>query len=246
MRSRSKLREGIPKLLAVLAALIAVAVATPTASPQPALKPTPKPSQLSQVAGGWWLNARDGWMLDPSKRWRCTPKRLRGSARLSAICATSDGGKHWRLVFLAPTRTDSSDDVSGLVRTVFRWDRKNAVVSLWDAAVGWSQTWEFWTRDGGRHWWPTDVFHLGLSSVCYSPSEDPDAPPCADPIGFFSLANRFHFAVSTNYVVDTHYFMLNGWPRTSPMPPCPQRAEGSGPFVCAASLDAGFVAVPGL
>jgi len=193
---------------------------------------------------GWWVNTKDGWLLDPSGKWRCTPKRLRSSGRLRAICATSDGGKHWRLAFRAPASTDETDDVSGLIRTVFRWDSKNAVVSLWDAAVGWSQTWEFWTRDGGRHWWPTDVFHVGLSSVCYSLSEAPAAPQCADPIGFFRLNGHLFFVVFRNYADTTNDYMLDGWPRSSPMAPCPQRPRGSGPFVCPATLDAGFRAEP--
>ncbi len=202
------------------------------------------PQSLSREQG-WWVNAKDGWVLDPSGKWRCTPKRLRaGASRLRTICATSDGGKHWRLAFRAPSSTDESEDVSGIIRSVFRWDARNAVVSLWDAAVGWSQTWEFWTRDGGRNWWPTDVFHLGLESVCYGPLEDPQAPHCADPLGFFSASGHLFFVVSRNYDAGANDYMLDGWPRTAPMPPCPQARRGSS-FVCPTTVDAGFDAVPG-
>jgi hypothetical protein len=202
--------------------------------------------QMSRAERGWWLSAKDGWVIDPAKKWRCTPRSLRhANARHRTICGTSDGGKHWRPVFLAPERTDASEDVSGLITAVLRWDEKNAVVSLWDAAVGWSQTWEFWTRDGGRHWWPTDVFHLGLSPVCYSLFDDPDAPRCTDPGAFFRRGSHLFFVVDTNYAVATKYYLLEGWPRTSPMPPCPRPGRGAGPYVCPATLDAGFVAVPG-
>ena len=196
-------------------------------------------------SSGWWLSAKNGWVVDPDKKWRCTPRSLRhANARHRTICGTSDGGKHWRPVFVAPERTDASQDVSGLITAVLRWDEKNAVISLWDAAVGWSQTWEFWTRDGGRHWWPTDVFHLGLSPACFSSFDDPDAPRCADPGAFFRRGSHMFFVVDTNFAAATRYYLLEGWPRTAPMPRCPRPGRGPGPYVCPATLDAGFVAVP--
>lgn len=226
---------GLSCWLVLVSGASAVTVAADVASTGRAVT-SPRDTTRNQ---GWWVNAKDGWVVDPSGQWRCTPKSLRSSARLSTICATSDGGKHWRLALRVP----ASENTSGVIRAVFRWDSKNAVVSLWDAAVDTSQTSEFWTRDGGRHWWLTDVFHLGLSSVCYGPDVS-GVPHCADPIGFFGLAGHLFFVVYRNDGDTTTDYMLDGWPRNSPMPPCPQRPRGSGPFVCLETLHAGFVAVP--
>src|SRR5262245_44173271 len=62
---------------------------------------------------GWWLGPQGTVVARAISEVALHPKRLRSASGPRSICATSDGGKHWRVAFRAPTSTDQSDDVSG-------------------------------------------------------------------------------------------------------------------------------------
>jgi N-acetylneuraminic acid mutarotase len=85
-----------------------------------------------------WADARHGWAPHGGKWCKNT---LRGSGE-GVVCATEDGGRTWRTIFVggnfifAAVRTSVS---AGLVST---------------GAHGHVQ---FWTRDNGRHWYGTEV-----------------------------------------------------------------------------------------
>lgn len=94
------------------------------------------PAQIS------WADAkhRYGWVSSAS------PARRFCSRDGNVLCATDDGGKHWRPIFRG----------GSYVFGYLRWSKTAGVVS----AGGYSH-FELWTRDGGRHWWSTRAFSQG-------------------------------------------------------------------------------------
>lgn len=112
---------------------------------------------------------RYGWAVEPASsmhglRWRCTPKRARVDQH-SFLCGTDDGGTHWRRAFDVDSSWRSGTTPSLL--DVLRWSRRAGVVSIPANGPSFSGHQEFWTRDGGRHWWRTAAFGAaGISPVC--------------------------------------------------------------------------------
>jgi hypothetical protein len=139
-------------------------LAGPNVKPQ--LEPKPPSISWAPQAGGH----KYGWAVEPGGRdpdhrsWRCTPKAHRGDQH-SFLCATNDGGKHWRPAF----DTDSTYLFGGTVPSlldVLRWSVRAGVVSIPASGSNFIGHQEFWTRDGGRHWWRTEAFDVGLSPYC--------------------------------------------------------------------------------
>jgi WD40 repeat protein len=89
-----------------------------------------------------WADAkhRHGWVTTESPRHRYC------SRDASVLCATEDGGKHWRPIFRG----------GNYIFSYLRWSRNAGVVS-----AGARSHFELWTRDGGRHWWSTTAFNSG-------------------------------------------------------------------------------------
>lgn len=83
---------------------------------------------------------RFGWVVSGPRQ-----RRYCGRGR-TVLCATEDGGKHWRVVLRYP------NNMFGYLR----WSKKAGVVSIGAYGHG-----ELWTRDGGRHWWGTSALQLG-------------------------------------------------------------------------------------
>jgi hypothetical protein len=113
---------------------------------------------------------RHGWAAEPVVvdkhhiRWRCTPKARRGDQQ-SIVCATDDAGKHWRTAFERGSSWRLGGPGPSLL-DLLRWSRQAGVISLplsTDSARGHR---EYWTRDGGRHWWRTSVFNAGADEYC--------------------------------------------------------------------------------
>ena len=90
-----------------------------------------------------WADAkhRHGWVVGGSPRRRYCPRSG------NVLCATDDGGKHWR-----PILRVGDGEIFGYLR----WSKTAGVVS-----VGGKWHFELWTRDGGRHWWGTAAFSPG-------------------------------------------------------------------------------------
>jgi hypothetical protein len=82
-----------------------------------------------------------------------------------SICATEDGGRHWRVVFQVPASV-STDADGRQILAYLRWSKAAGVVSIDTASHLSDSHRELWTRDGGKHWWPTAVFDVGLGGVC--------------------------------------------------------------------------------
>ena len=106
---------------------------------------------------------RYGWAAEPADgQWRCTPKRHRGDQH-AFLCATDDGGRHWRRVFDA----DSSWRGNGpSLLDALRWSPSAGVISVDLSGTSSDSHAEYWTRDGGRHWWLTRVFNANYDSTC--------------------------------------------------------------------------------
>jgi hypothetical protein len=145
----------------------------------------------------------------PKQRWEACGAR--------ALCATADGGKHWRKVFELPAAVAApGTKILGFLR----WSASAGAVSV-DLSTPESDTHsEFWTRDGGAHWWRTDVFDVGLGGTCTSAGE---LRSCIHRIRFIhgvaSDAPAFFFDVAGQIGTDpfqgTYY--LKGWvPRRQP------------------------------
>ncbi len=98
---------------------------------------TDKPPRIS------WADAkhRYGWVVTTvsSHRRYCSHDG-------AVLCATDDGGRHWRAIF------HGSNYIFGYLR----WSKNAGVISAGAYSHG-----ELWTRDGGRHWWGTRAFYLG-------------------------------------------------------------------------------------
>jgi hypothetical protein len=114
---------------------------------------------------------RYGWASDPivygakyRQKWRCTPKAHRGDQH-SFLCATDDGGKHWRRVFDRGSSWRAGTPRSSVL-DVLRWSPRAGVVSIDVSGPDYTGHFEFWTRDGGRHWWRTEAFDAGVSPFC--------------------------------------------------------------------------------
>jgi hypothetical protein len=198
---------------------------------------------------------RHAWVPDPVQivphhfRYRCTPERLRVLYHTRSVCATDDGGRHWRLALVAPGWEGA--DVESIL---YRSDPKFNIVSFHVASHSGEGRLEYWTRDGGRHWWRTDVFDLGLGWLCW---DNFTGTP-------FTCTSSVHFVrrqpsdagprfVTTGQVVDGRTitptggtYLLEGWPPLpGPIPACPVTWSGAkGRLVCDAPTDVGFRAVP--
>jgi hypothetical protein len=96
-----------------------------------------KPPRIS------WADAkhRHGWVVTT-----VSPQRRYCSRDGAVLCATDDGGRHWRAIF------HGSNYISGYLG----WSKNAGVISAGAYSHG-----ELWTRDGGRHSWGTRAFHLG-------------------------------------------------------------------------------------
>jgi hypothetical protein len=92
-----------------------------------------------------WADAkhRYGWVTSES------PQRRYCSRDGNVLCATDDGGKHWRAIFRG----------GNYIFGYLRWSKNAGVLSAGAYSHG-----ELWTRDGGRHWWGTHAFWLGANA----------------------------------------------------------------------------------
>lgn len=153
----------------------------------------------------------------PKARWETCGQR--------AVCATEDGGRHWRKVFEVP----GSIAVEGKqILGYLRWSATAGVVSVNFASALSDSHFEFWTRDGGKHWWRTDVFDLGFGGTCSSSDSD---FTCVKRVrfhrGFAADAPTLFFDAEGQYVLPQPFgppviepfggtYELQGWvPRTA-------------------------------
>ena len=90
----------------------------------------------SQAGAGSWA--------DPLHRWGACPKGATTYSG-SSLCATEDGGRTWRPIFYGGNYTS----------TVVRTSIDAGIISSGAYGHG-----EWWTRDNGGHWYPTDVMHV--------------------------------------------------------------------------------------
>jgi len=126
----------------------------------------------------------------PKQRWETCGNR--------AVCATENGGRRWRKVFEVP----ASIAVAGKqILGFLRWSASAGVVSVDFSSALSDSHFEFWTRDGGKHWWRTDVFDVGLGGTC---SSGQGVFTCVHRVrfvrGFASDAPAFFFDVQGQYV----------------------------------------------
>jgi hypothetical protein len=113
-----------------------------------------------------WADSKHGFATDPVHlaggrvRWRCTRPRLRPRRTDLVLCATDDGGKHWRRSFSGMVHGKGDTTIVG---PVLRWSARDGVRAdyvrselypgHWGADAG-----EYVTHDGGRTWHVTDAF----------------------------------------------------------------------------------------
>jgi hypothetical protein len=83
-----------------------------------------------------------------------------------SICATEDGGRHWRVVFQVPASVSTDPADGRQILDYLRWSKTAGVVSVDTTSHLSASHRELWTRDGGKHWWPTAVFDVGFGGVC--------------------------------------------------------------------------------
>jgi hypothetical protein len=173
---------GVMKAVVVAAALLAL-----TASASTSTAVDKRPQKTS------WADARHlhGWAVERRDATVCAAKRFRPAIRhykLSAICATENGGKSWRPI-LYTTRTV----IPSLVRTS---------LGAGIVVAGYWKRQNYWTRDDGKHWYRTTV--VQPPGFFFSPT-------------FEQTTNGLYFrAYSSNgrlgEEIHTATFRLNGWP----------------------------------
>jgi hypothetical protein len=100
--------------------------------------------------GTSWLDARHAWAPNYASRWPCSDARPPRGASDSRVCATDDGGKTWRTIFHG----------GNYVFDVARTSLTTGIVST--GAYGHS---EWWTIDGGAHWYSTGVVYDGPEPI---------------------------------------------------------------------------------
>lgn len=124
--------------LAAAAVLFLVPASATSGSAGKTTRSADRPPRIS------WADAkhRYGWVSSES------PQRRYCSRDGNVLCATDDGGKHWRAIFRG----------GSYIFGYLRWSKNAGVVSAGAYSHG-----ELWTRDGGRHWWGTRAFWLGGS-----------------------------------------------------------------------------------
>jgi len=109
---------------------------------------------------------RHGWAVDKQSEnpRRCVPRQY---PFVAAVCATDDGGKHWRPIFVAniaiPSKYETSDYGCCLVNIIRlrHWSLREGSVTVYGLFSGhdvelpppFTQT--FWTPDAGHHWYPS-------------------------------------------------------------------------------------------
>jgi hypothetical protein len=98
--------------------------------------------------GASWLDARHAWAPNYASHWPCADAHpASGDSR---VCATEDGGKTWRTIFHG----------GNYVFDVARTSLTTGIVST--GAYGHS---EWWTRDGGTHWYATGAIYDGPEPI---------------------------------------------------------------------------------
>ncbi len=151
-----------------------------------------------------WTSRKVGWIFDPliipgvGRRWHCVPTARRTEGT-ETLCRTTDGGRHWSSVFAAAAARVPPKTGYGLA-TFAVTSNNDAIVSvLWEnplepPALGHI---DYWTKDGGAHWYATSVFQ-GLSQLAY-------LPVARAPYGETVLAVG-------NFQGEAATFQLSGWP----------------------------------
>jgi alpha-tubulin suppressor-like RCC1 family protein len=148
-----------------------------------------------------WVDAahKQGWIISR----RCTP-RPRRWLHSQTLCATDDGGRHWRPIF-STAAAGGAEYESEWIASALRWSARAGIVSvtseqpLATPAGDYHQEW--WTRDGGRHWYRTSV----LSAV-----SNPSQPP--GQIGIRFSRGRIHGRAALYATAAAGSFRIAGWP----------------------------------
>jgi hypothetical protein len=101
--------------------------------------------------GASWLDVRHAWVPNHYvSKWTCADAHPARGISDSRVCATEDGGKTWRTIFHG----------GNYVFDVARTSLTTGIVST--GAYGHS---EWWTRDGGAHWYSTGVVNDGPEPI---------------------------------------------------------------------------------
>ena len=245
----------ITKGRAALAALAAVGLSSVLSPLGSALASgAPRVSWAPQAGGH-----RYGWAPDPivydehHVTWRCTPKAHRGDQH-SFLCATDDGGRHWRQVF----DRDSTWRAGGLDSStldVLRWSRRAGFVSIDGSGPDFTGHSEYWTRDGGRHWWRTEALGAGHPTFC---DWDDSSGECTTRVDFRRVGRNLRFTTEGWIITRNNdpsqpptmtptrrTYTLDGWVPTGRIS-CPVRWTGSkGRRICdVPAADSRLHAVP--
>jgi hypothetical protein len=98
-----------------------------------------------------WLDARHGWAPNYYiSHWSCSDAHPPRGASDSRVCATEDGGKTWRTIFHG----------GNYIFDVARTSLQAGIVST--GAYGHN---EYWTIDGGAHWYSTGAVYDGPEPI---------------------------------------------------------------------------------
>jgi Kelch motif len=182
MVANAKMHSREPWLLAVAVTRSMLLVGFAAAV---TLVPTGSAALTRAVAAGGpprqsvsWADSRHGW-AENHGNWPC-PTGRPAQVHDGRVCSTENGGKTWRQIFYGGSYIFG--DLRASVRA--------GIVS-----TGAHGHVEFWTRDNGRHWYPTSV--VGGSNA-YSPF-------------FTGLGSRLYWAEGSGETV----YQVEGWPPTA-------------------------------
>jgi hypothetical protein len=188
----------------VLATALTVAAVPPPPPPPPPPPGPPSPTDALYVS--WTSRAhRFGWTWETYVPGACS-RHPSGNGR-ATLCATEDGGRHWRAVLRLPQRF--------VVFGQLRWSRRAGIAAV-QTGPGRAGHAYYWTVDGGRRWFRIST--LPLPVTCSYAWEGPRTF-----CGFDVQLRRASTPVlQTDTVVDAptehalhRVYRLRGWPPRS-------------------------------
>jgi hypothetical protein len=130
------------------------------------------------------------------------------------LCATDDGGKHWRRVYSRLTRGKRDRAILG---PVLRWSARDGIMAEYVRFEVYPGHWgadaaEYITHDGGRHWHVTEAFLGDLDRDCIA-SAQTRACRVDSLRGHAPEPLRYGLRVcEPGSACTTRLFRLDGWP----------------------------------
>jgi hypothetical protein len=164
--------------MGVLRVLVLIVLPTAAASTTAvALAESPQAHRFTSP-GVVWTSPKVAWVMAPAvvqtepvrARWYCIPKSQRAGNTGETLCKTVDGGRHWRPVFDPRAATMIPPNSERFLTNFAATSNTDVILSVgWDDLVA-PQTLghvDYWTKDGGKHWYRTAVLQVVQNQVAY-------------------------------------------------------------------------------